>query len=487
MQKSIPAAEQPKQTLAEKIGAAIRTAVGKGTEKAVATRTMTSESTSKYVEQYDDGQTQQVIVTENPDGSQSVAVTVNQSDAAPVPVVPVAPSTAPVVSEDVITKAVRAVIAPLQQSIATFDGRLATIENTPVGSGQIAKSNIFTPSSNSGGEKFPQFTKALMEHNGFSAGQRLTKAAITAGSFTYGLHSEESDRFIDYIVDESMLFKSVRQVRINGKEKLIPKIGLGSRVFRKGTAGADPGDTVSISTSQIAVVCPEIVAIVRIADDSIEDNIEGEALVQHLLTMIGSAGRNEIEAACFHGDTAVADASGINDRFDGWLKKALAGGHVVDATGDTNRYWPGPKGGKASRLLMTLPTKFRQNPERMRWLMHPDVVLNYNDVLAALGLNDSFAAVTGIKDLPLRSVPVMKVAAIRQDLTVGAGADGTVVMLTDLQNLIFAVSRDIKIESQRVARARSTDFVISMRCSVEIENPDGVAVYNKAKVNTPVD
>ncbi len=485
MTKSTPAAEQPKQTLAEKIGVGVRSLLGKGTEKAVATRTSTSESTSKYVEQYDDGSSQEVTSISNPDGTQSVAVTVNQSEAALTPVVPVAQS-ASAITEDVITKAVQTAIAPLQQSIATFDSRLATIENTPVGSGQIAKSNIFNPTvTNQSGAKFPGFTKALFDASGLTPGQRLTKAAITSASFSYGLHVEEANAFIDYIINESVLLKLVRNVKINGWKQQIAKIGLGSKVLRKGTPGTDPGDTVSITTSQIELTCPEVVAIVRISDDSLDDNIEGDALVQHILTMIGAAAANEMEVAAIHGDTAVADATGINDRWDGWLKKAIAGGHVVDATGDTDRYWPGIQGGKGDRMIMSLPTKYR-NYQNMRWLLHPDVYLNYNQALAALGISEAYASVTGIKDAPLRSIANLQVPAIRTDLTVGGGSDGTVVMLTDLRNLIFAMSRDIKIESQRVARARSTDYVLSFRGTVEIENLDAVAVYNKAKVKAPV-
>ena len=486
MQKSIPAAEQTKQTLAEKIGVGVRNLLGKGTEKAVAIRTSTSESQSKYVEQYDDGQTQQVTVIENPDGSQSVAVTVNQSDSVPVPVVPVAPSTASVGSEDVITKALQAAIAPLQQSIANFDSRLVSIEKTPVGSGQIAKSNIFnTTVTDQSGAKFPGFTKALFEQSGTTPGQRLTKAAITAASFTYGLNIDEAKFFIDYIIDESRLLKLVRREMVTGQKKWIEKLGLGGKVLRKGTPGVDPGDTVSINTGHLELQCTEVVAIARISDDSLEDNIEGDALVQHLLRMVGSAAANEIEAAAIHGDTAVADATGINDRWDGWLKKALAGGHVVDATGDTDRYWPGNVGAKADRMLMSLPTKFRNYPQ-MRWLMHPDLYLNFNQALASLGYTDAFAAITGIKDVPLRSIQHVQVPLIRTDLTVGAGTDGTVVILTDLRNLILGVSRDIKIESQRVPRARSTDYVISMRADVQLENADAVAIYNKAKVKAPI-
>jgi predicted alpha/beta hydrolase family esterase len=55
-------------------------------------------------------------------------------------------------------------------------------------------------------------------------------------------------------------------------------------------------------------------------------------------------------------------------------------------------------------------------------------------------------------------------------------------MVTDLRNLIVGIQREIRIEPQRWARKRCTDWVISMRADVKIENADAIAIYDHAKV-----
>jgi len=63
--------------------------------------------------------------------------------------------------------------------------------------------------------------------------------------------------------------------------------------------------------------------------------------------------------------------------------------------------------------------------------------------------------------------------------------DGTIVMLTDLQNLIMAYKRMLTIETQRLPRKRATDFVITMRAVPDVEIPGAMAIFDHAKVRTP--
>jgi hypothetical protein len=51
-----------------------------------------------------------------------------------------------------------------------------------------------------------------------------------------------------------------------------------------------------------------------------------------------------------------------------------------------------------------------------------------------------------------------------------------------LQNLIFGIHRDIKLEPYRQPRKRATDYVLSMRATPQIENGDAIAIYDHAKV-----
>jgi hypothetical protein len=382
---------------------------------------------------------------------------------------------------DAIAKA----IAPELQELTD---RLEKIEKTSVGS-RVIKATGGARAADNSGAKFPEFAKFLSEVSGLSAGQRLSKTTISTSGWTYGLAITEAQQFIDYITDESVAPKACRTITMPDKKYRIDKIGLGGNVLVKGTPGVDPGDTVSVSgPTHIELDAEEILAIVSVGDDTLEDNIEGDAFLQRLLGMIARSAANELDRAAIHADTGTAD-SGILDRFDGWLKLAVNGGaHVIEAMGDDDRYWPGPNARKVTRLLKALPTKFRQDTSQLRLILHPDLYLDYNDELANKGYANAWASITGIQDVPARGIAHLRVPMLKTDASFTYSAvnytDGTVVMLTDVRNLIFGVHRAIKIEPSRQPRKRCTDFVLSMRVDAQIENADAIAIYNHGLVRS---
>jgi hypothetical protein len=154
--------------------------------------------------------------------------------------------------------------------------------------------------------------------------------------------------------------------------------------------------------------------------------------------------------------------------------------------GDTDRYWPGASAGKATRLIKALPSKYRQDMRNLAMILSPDAYLDYNDELAGKGYSDAFASITGIRDLPVRGIKNVQVPMLHTAMSFTYSAtpytDGTFQMVTDLRNLIWGIHRDIKIEPQRWARKRATDYVLSLRGDIKIENGDAIAIYDHSKV-----
>jgi hypothetical protein len=467
-------AQPKKKSLAEQISDAVHSVFkGQTVRTSVSTYTSRSESTDTI----DDGQ--MAAAGESAPTVVVVAEGVEKTD-------PAQPTAEPTASPAGQTQEVVKALEPLTKAILGIDSRLAKLENQSSGS-QRLKSFPSVQMTDNSAVKFPEFTKFLASQAGLTPGQKLTKATLITSGWSYGLTITEANAFLDYLVEESVLLKQVRTVRMPGKKYRIDAIGLGGNVLKKGVAGTDPGDTVSLSgPTQIELSSEEVIAIVSIGDDMLEDNIEGDAFVQHLLGMIGRAAANEIEQAAIHGDTGVADA-GIMDRWDGWLKLAAAGGaHVTDAMGDADRYWPGADGVKATKLIKSLPTKYRLDYRTLAFLLHNDLYLDYNDMLAGKGFSEAWMAITGVADVPLRSIRNIRVPLMKTDIAFTHNAtpytDGTVVMLTDLRNLIVGIQRDIKIEPQRQPRKRATDYVLSMRAAIQIENGDAIAIYDHAAV-----
>jgi|GEM_PF-712491 len=381
-------------------------------------------------------------------------------------------------------------LEPLTKAVTGIDTRLAAVEKLSTGSRQLGKGlNGGGAPTGGDGMKFPEFTKFLEARSELSAGQRLTKATLTSSGWSYGLGYVEAGNFIDYIVDQSVVLKQCRTIKMPLSRYPIDKIGLGSTVLVKGTPGTDPGDTVSLSgPTQVLLQAQEVLAIVSIGDDTLEDNIEGDAFVQHLLGMIARSASNELETAAMLGDTAVAD-TGIKDRWDGWYKQAKAGGaHVIEGMADADRYWPGtgPVAKKMTKLLKAIPSKYRMDLKMLRAILHNDLYLDYNDAIASLNYVNAFASVAGVADLPIRGVPnlQMPMLSTSQSFTYSATpyTNGTFVMVTDIRNLIFGIHREIKIEPFRQPRKRCTDYVLSMRADVKIENPDAIGIYDHAQV-----
>jgi hypothetical protein len=479
IKKSEPKPAETKQkSLARRLADVIE-----GVLKAQTTTTVQSSSTSQYSSEYTETVNSEAGAPPNAsgDGSTTIVITDAVEKTTPAP----APAAAAAGQDGDVGEVVKA-IEPLAKAVVSIDSRLAKLESRPVGSQQVAKSAGITVTDRSGA-KFPEFTKFLSQASQLSPGQRLTKATITSSGWSYGLSMAEAAVFIDYVVDQSTLLKLCRTVQMPDKKYNIDKIGLGGKVLVKGTPGTDPGDTVSVSgPTQVQLDAEEVIAIVSIGDDTLEDNIEGDAFVQHLLNMIAAAAANELEEAAIHGDTTVPDA-GILDRWDGWYKLAkAAGAHVVEAMTDTNRYWPGDAAAKATKLLKALPSKYRKDLRNLRCILPEDLYLDYSDELAAHGSSEGFMAITGIKDLSVRSVQHVRVPLLKTDMSFTYSAtpytDGTFVMFTDLRNLIFGIHRGIKIEPFRQPRKRCTDYVLSMRADAQIENGDAIAIYDHAKV-----
>jgi len=134
--------------------------------------------------------------------------------------------------------------------------------------------------------------------------------------------AEEADRFIDYIVDQSVLKNTARIVRMNKETKEIRALGFGSGRF------LFPGDTFSSSDykkefghNKISLTSKKLRGCVVIYDDDLEDNIEGDAFADHIMRIVAAKIANELEEIFWIGDTGSRSGFANSDarsRFDGW-------------------------------------------------------------------------------------------------------------------------------------------------------------------------
>jgi len=249
----------------------------------------------------------------------------------------------------------------------------------------------------------------------------VEKAAIVADNLATGgkLSPAQSDRFIDFVIDETILKDNARVVRFRNETLEIDKIGVGKRVTVPKSEAADPGVRRGISTSKITLQPKELMTPFEIGDNFREINIEGDAVEETVIRMMSTQTANDIEDGYINGNVlGPAQLQGdlldggsttqyIEDAFlglfDGWSELAESA-NIVDAQGQNIGL------SIFSQMIRALPTKFRRNRSGLRWFISPDLWQLYQEKLAtrATALGDSAAGggQEGHGPFGIKAVPV---------------------------------------------------------------------------------
>jgi len=270
--------------------------------------------------------------------------------------------------------------------------------------------------------------------------QELVKKSIIAADALAAagkLNPKQADKFIDYVVDESMLKGNARIERFSNEQMTINKIGVGRRVAVPAAEAKDPGTRRGVTTSKVQLQPAEIMVPFEISDTFGEINVEGKSVDDHVIQMMARQLSNDMEEMYLHGNLlgpAISeldytgegsDTDMVRDNYlalkDGWLKQAdLA--HIVDADGDNI------SPALFSAMLNAMPNKFKRNKNLLRFLSSTEHEQLYRQTVASRATNAGDDALNSTKNLTpfgtqLLPVPLMP----RQPIVVehvAANADG---------------------------------------------------------------
>jgi len=157
---------------------------------------------------------------------------------------------------------------------------------------------------------------------------------------TIDLAPEEADRFRDYVFDQSVLKNNARQVKMNKATVNIRAVGLGSEKFLHPGATFSSSDyKTRLTHNLIQLTAKEVRGCVVIPDDDIQDNIEGDAFIDHIMKMVTKQIANELDEAYWIGDTHGLSGfanTDIRSLFDGWRYRILHSGPGEDYENDVS-------------------------------------------------------------------------------------------------------------------------------------------------------
>lgn len=281
------------------------------------------------------------------------------------------------------------------------------------------------------------------------------------------LNPEQTDNFIQTLMDSPTVMNAARVVTMNAPQKKINKIGFGSRILRAAASGvALAGNQRSKpDLGSILLQSKEVIAELHIPYDVFEDNIQGGninapmgssagGLQDVIMSLVGNRTALDLEELALLGDTASGDA--YLALTDGFLKRATA--HVVNAGAVTISK------DIFKMAVKAMPDKYLRVRSDNEFFVSTDNETEYRDTIAN--------RVTGLGDSALVS---------NNSLTVfGSSVNAAPLMpntrgiYTNPKNLIFGVQRKVNIEYDKDIAARKFIIVVTARIDFQIEETDAI-------------
>jgi hypothetical protein len=310
------------------------------------------------------------------------------------------------------------------------------------------------------------------------------------------LQPEQADRFIDYMWDATVLGSQVRSIRMRSTEVDIDRIGVGKRLLRGAVEATDTGENAGVFFSKISLTTKKLRLDWELSTEALEDNLEGEALEDHIARLMATQAGNDLEDLAINGDTTSSDP--LLKVFDGWRKQAVSGDsrndgacHVVDAGGTPlNR-------AAANSALKAMPRVYMQRRNQLKFFTGSNLIQDYLYSVVAdaaapnvANYGDTSRVVrtegpAGFSMGSLFGVPVQEVPYFDETkagtYTNATGQHGE-LWLTFPQNLLWGIKREIKVVREYVAKKDTIEYTMFCRVGTQVENTDAFVVVKNLKV-----
>lgn len=299
----------------------------------------------------------------------------------------------------------------------------------------------------------------------------LEKADLALADITGNngeLQVAQAKTFMRLLIKESKIMKLATVTPMQSSKQLVNKIRFNSRILRPGSeAVALPqADRSKPDFSNVEHDAKLFKAEIRLTNEVLEDNIEGENLRDTIMSIMAEAVSRDMDEVIVQGDVLSADP--FLATMDGIVKRASS--NVVNAGNN-------PLSKSILRdMLKTMPSEFLRDKGRMRFLTSTDAEIDYRDSLSdrMTLLGDRALAAEGPEEsVPVgySGIPVLDVPMFPENL--GSGNE-TVVLLTDPKNIDVGIWRKITIETDKNISEGVLIIVATMRFDVLFQEETAV-------------
>ena len=289
------------------------------------------------------------------------------------------------------------------------------------------------------------------------------------------LQPEQSRRFIDYIWDATVLANDGRRVTMRANTMELNKVNVGERVIR--AAKQADGTYTNAVFTKIELTTTKIRLDWEVATESLEDNIEGAALEDHLVRLMTNAFANDLEDLAINGDGSTAPFLSI---MNGFVKQVTTGGdaHEAVVTVSNNEWTPEV----LEKVIHALPRKYRALKNGLKFYTSTDTfagIVKHNGTLADSIYTDTYRntwldgndqTLGGARQTRALGITVMEVPYFPDDY----------VELTFPQNRVWGFQRDVVVHREYKPKKDTIEYTVFVRFGIAWEELDAVAFADAA-------
>ena len=307
------------------------------------------------------------------------------------------------------------------------------------------------------------------------------------------LNPEQSARFLDYMFDATVIGKVARTVRMKSDTTEIDRIGVGEKLMKLATEGSDTASNAAVTFSKISLTTKKLRLDWELSTESLEDNIEGADLEDHIARMLATQAGNDIEDVLLNGDTSLT-SDALYKAFNGVVKKSKTYGHVVDAAGAA------VSRAVFNSALKALPRKYKQRRTDLRFLAGSNLIQDFlyansigtnqtipQDIASSIIRGDvqPLSGPAGYVAPYAFGIPIVEVPLLPEtqtgDYSAATGSHGD-IHLTFPNNVVIGIKRDVTVYRFFWPRKDSIEYTMYTRVGVQIEQADAWVVVKNVKV-----
>jgi hypothetical protein len=314
------------------------------------------------------------------------------------------------------------------------------------------------------------------------------------------LKPAQANRFLDFVIDQSVLMQQSRVVRMNNPSLEIDKLSVGTRLLAKATEATDTGANAAVTFAKVALTTVKLRLDWEVSTESLEDNIAGDSLEDHIAQVMARQTSNDMDDLLINGDTTSSNA--LLKAQDGFVKLGTANG-VTHAT-ETNI-----SRAVYDAILRKMPNKYLQRRNELRYFSGPGIVQdtiytlqNPNSATEATAGAPSPGSTMGDRlytnpgapnggpgssglapfGIPLVEVPLMP-ETVAGSYTGATGNHGYII-LTFPNNHIVGIQREITVYREFKPKKDTIEYTQFNRVAQNIENAAAYVICKDTKLRT---